>query len=80
MAQLQANLPNFLTQWPNDATLCLINERRAFQQLFSTSSRNDHRRYWRRIADAINAVHPNYQVNRKHWRTKSNTLKFDFES
>ena len=65
-AALNANIVNILTQWPVDATLTLIQHRRAFQQLFATTGRNDHRIYWRRIARAVNAAHPNYQVNKNN--------------
>jgi len=44
-AALNANIVNILTQWPVDATLTLIQNRRAFQQLFATTGHNEHRRY-----------------------------------
>lgn len=80
MAQLNANLQNFLVRWPNNVVLTLIQERRAFQPLFSTHGRNDYNQYWRQIARNVNAAHPNYQVNRKQWRIKSNTLKSDLKT
>jgi hypothetical protein len=64
-APLNANIVNILNQWPNDATLTLIQNRRAFQQLFSTTAINNQQQFWRRIARAVNNAHPNYQVNKK---------------
>jgi hypothetical protein len=80
MAQLNANLRNYLIRWPDNVVLTLIQERRAYQPLFGTRSRNECRQFWREIARNINNAHPNYQVNRKQWQIKSNTLKSDLKT
>ena len=71
MAELRGNPINFLRQWPNDATLTLIHLRREYQQLFTTTGREEQRGLWREIANEVNHQHQNYNVI----TTKLNMLK-----
>jgi hypothetical protein len=64
-APLNANIVNILNQWPLNATLTLIQNRRAYQRYFATTPTNDQQQFWRRITRAVNNAHPNYQVNKK---------------
>jgi hypothetical protein len=83
MAQLNAvgiGAVNFYVTWLNDATLSLIQYRRAFQHLFSTTRIHEQKRLWRRISQNINNDHPNFAPTKKQCRTKWNALKSGYEN
>ena len=77
---LNANLPNFYIQWPNDAASTLIHHRRAYQIYFCTTPMQQQRRLWRRIARAIQTAHPNFTPDKNQCRTKWNALKSGYEN
>ncbi len=79
-AVLNANLPNFFIQWPNDATLTLIQNRRSFQHQFTSTPLNEQRRLWGRIARRLNNIHPNFALTRNQCRNKWNALKSGYEN
>ena len=84
MAQLNAGrgivVANFYVQWPNDATLSLIQYRRLYQNMFSTTPIQQQKRLWRQIAREINNDHPNFAPNRNQCRNKWNSLKSGYEN
>jgi Myb/SANT-like DNA-binding domain len=80
MAQLNAALANFFTQWPDDAVLSLIENRRRYQHEFTTTRIHDQKRLWNRIARNINNDHPQFAPTRKQCRTKWNALKSGYEN
>ncbi|CAB4401067.1 unnamed protein product [Rhizophagus irregularis] len=49
---LNANLPVYI-QWPDDAALTLIQHRRAYQPLFTTTRLHNQKQLWRGIARDI---------------------------
>ena len=73
MAQLNAlglGVINFYVQWPDDATLSLIQYRRFYQNDFSTTSVHDQKPIWQQIAQNINNDHPNFAPSKKQCRNK----------
>ena len=83
MAQLNAlgiGVINFYIQWPDDATLSLIQYRRLYQNDFSTTSVHDQKTIWRQIAQSINVDHPNFAPSKKQCRNKWNALKSGYEN
>jgi hypothetical protein len=83
MAQLNAvgiGVVNFYIQWPNDATLSLIQYRRHYQIDFCLTSVHDQKRIWRQIAQNINNDHPNFAPSKKQCRNKWNSLKSGYEN
>ena len=80
MAQLNAAVVNFFTQWPDDATLTLIQNRRQYQHDFSRTRIHDQKRLWRRIARNINNAHPNFAPRRRQCKSKWNALKSGYEN
>ena len=84
MAQLNAHcgitVANFYIQWPNDATLSLIQYCRLYQNMFSTTPIQQQRRLWRQIAREINNDHPNFAPNKNQCRNKWNSLKSGYEN
>ena len=79
MAQLNAAVVNFFIQWPDDAMLTLIQNRRQYQHEFSRTRIHDQRRLWRRIARNINNAHPNFAPRRRQCKNKWNALKSGYE-
>lgn len=77
---LNAQLPNFFIQWPDDATRTLIERRRAAQAEFCWTPLHSQKRLWRAIAGAINNAHPAFAPSRKQCRTKWNALKSGYEN
>jgi hypothetical protein len=77
---LNARLPNFYMQWPDDATQTLIDRRRAHQYEFSTTSVHAQKRIWRRISREITNNHPTFAPTRRQCRTKWNALKSGYEN
>ncbi|GBC16066.2 hypothetical protein GLOIN_2v1789989 [Rhizophagus irregularis DAOM 181602=DAOM 197198] len=75
---LNANLPVYI-QWPNDAALTLIQRRRAYQPLFTTTRLYDQNQLWRRIARDIRNNHI-FRPTRKQCREKWNALKSGYEN
>ncbi|GET57157.1 hypothetical protein GLOIN_2v1790940 [Rhizophagus irregularis DAOM 181602=DAOM 197198] len=68
---LNANLPVYI-QWPDDAALTLIQRRRAYQPLFTTTRLHDQKQLWRGIAHEFWRVEPlvrSSQRNRVDRRT-----------
>jgi hypothetical protein len=83
MAQLNAlgiGAVNFYIQWPDDATLSLIQYRRLYQNDFSTTSIHEQKQIWRQIAQSINNDHPNFAPSKKQCRNKWNSLKSGYEN
>ncbi|TLY03942.1 MAG: myb/SANT-like DNA-binding domain-containing protein [Thaumarchaeota archaeon] len=80
MANLNANLQTFFIQWPNDATLTLIRERRLYQNSFTSTPIQSQKRLWRAIALEINNIHPNFAPNRRQCKNKWNALKSGYEN
>ena len=83
MAQLNAvgiGIVNFYIQWPNDATLSLINYRRIYQPEFSTTSIHDQKHIWNQIAQDINNDHPNFFPTKRQCKNKWNSLKSGYEN
>lgn len=83
MAQLNAagiGLVNFYIQWPNDATLSLIQYRRIYQNVFSTTRIHEQKRLWNQISQEINNDHPNFAPTKEQCRNKWNALKSGYEN
>jgi hypothetical protein len=82
MAQLNAaiGVVNFYVQWPQDATLTLIEERRLHQQLFCSTPINEQKQLWAQISQNINTDHPNFAPTKKQCRNKWNSLKSGYEN
>ncbi|GET61721.1 hypothetical protein GLOIN_2v1789989 [Rhizophagus irregularis DAOM 181602=DAOM 197198] len=70
---LNANLPVYI-QWPDDAALTLIQRRRAYQPLFTTTRLHNQNQLWRGIARDIRNNHI-FRPTRKQCREKWNALK-----
>ncbi|CAB4373304.1 unnamed protein product [Rhizophagus irregularis] len=75
---LNANLPVYI-QWPDDAALTLIQRRRAYQPLFTTTRLNNQKQLWRGIARDIRNNHI-FRPTRKQCREKWNALKLGYEN
>ncbi|GET60116.1 hypothetical protein GLOIN_2v1789989 [Rhizophagus irregularis DAOM 181602=DAOM 197198] len=75
---LNANLPVYI-QWPDDAALTLIQRRRAYQPLFTTTRLHDQNQLWRGIARDIRNNHI-FRPTRKQCREKWNALKSGYEN
>lgn len=84
MAQLNAaggiGIVNFYIQWPNDATLSLIQYRRLFQPVFSTTRIQNQKPLWNQIATNINNDHPNFAPSKRQCKNKWNSLKSGYEN
>ena len=83
MAQLNAvgiGAVNFYIQWPNDATLSLINYRRFYQPDFITTSIHDQKPIWNQIAQDINNDHPTFFPTKRQCKNKWNSLKSGYEN
>ncbi|CAB4376942.1 unnamed protein product [Rhizophagus irregularis] len=75
---LNANLPVYI-QWPDDAALTLIQRRRAYQPLFTTTRLHNQKQLWRGIARDIRNNHI-FRPTRKQCREKWNALKSGYEN
>ncbi|CAB4385992.1 unnamed protein product [Rhizophagus irregularis] len=75
---LNANLPVYI-QWPDDAALTLIQRRRAYQPLFTTTRLLNQKQLWRGIARDIRNNHI-FRPTRKQCREKWNALKLGYEN
>ncbi|GBC34531.2 hypothetical protein GLOIN_2v1789989 [Rhizophagus irregularis DAOM 181602=DAOM 197198] len=75
---LNANLPVYI-QWPDDAALTLIQRRRAYQPLFTTTRLHNQNQLWRGIARDIRNNHI-FRPTRKQCREKWNALKSGYEN
>ncbi|CAB4401902.1 unnamed protein product [Rhizophagus irregularis] len=75
---LNANLPVYI-QWPDDAALTLIQRRRAYQSLFTTTRLHNQKQLWRGIARDIRNNHI-FRPTRKQCREKWNALKLGYEN
>jgi hypothetical protein len=83
MAQLNPvgiGIVNFYIQWPDDATLSLIQYRRLFQNLFNTTPIHDQKTIWNRISQNINNDHPNFAPTKRQCKNKWNALKTGYEN
>lgn len=83
MAQLNAGgigIVNFYIQWPDDATLTLIQERRLYQQVFNLTPIHQQKRLWTIISQNINNDHPAFAPTKKQCRNKWNSLKSGYEN
>src|ERR1043165_4712127 len=84
MAQLNAGgrirIVNFYIQWPNDAVLSLIQYRRLYQPVFSTTPIHDQKALWNWIAQNINNDHPNFTPTKRQCKNKWNALKSGYEN
>ena len=80
MANLQGTLPTTFYQWPDDATLTLIEGRRLYQSLFASTALRDQSGFWDNIARGIGRAHPSFAPTGRQCRTKWNALKSGYEN
>lgn len=83
MAQLNAagiGIVNFYIQWPDDATLSLIQYRQFHQHIFSITPIHDQKPLWNQISQSINNDHPNFAPTKRQCKNKWNALKSGYEN
>jgi hypothetical protein len=83
MAQLNAagiGVVNFYIQWPNDATLSLIQNHQLYQPIFSMTPIHDQKQIWNQVAQNINNNHPNFAPTKRQCKNKWNSLKSGYEN
>ena len=76
MAQLNTRA----LQWPNDATLSLIQYRRLYQRFFCTIAIHDQKVIWNYISQNINNDHQKFAPTKRQCRNKWNALKSGYEN
>src|SRR5262245_28412626 len=83
MAQLNnvgIGIVNFYIQWPDDATLSLIQYRHLYQHNFNTTPIHNQKMIWNQISQDINNDHPNFAPSKRQCKNKWNSLKSGYEN